>query len=184
MNYLTFNNRSWGTLSELRREMDRLFDDFWTAPGPSQPLQGMDSQWSPACDIEEADGHYVLSLEMPGVSKDQVKVEFHDSQLVISGERRSESQRKEKGQTYSERRYGRFQRSFALPAGIDVAKVEANYQDGVLRVYVPKAESVKPRQIQISGGADAGFFSKLLGGPRKEQNDANSPRSTKPEKVS
>jgi len=162
MNYLTLNNRNWSPLSELRREMDKLFDDFWPVSTTTRSLQEMDTQWSPACDVEEADSHYLISLEMPGVHKDQVKVEFHDNQIVISGERHNEIKKKEDGQWYSERRFGKFQRSFTVPAGIDSEKVEANYQDGVLRIYIPKAESAKPRQIKVSNGSGAGFFGKLF----------------------
>lgn len=183
MNYLTLNNRNWSPLSEFRREMDKLFNDIWTTHDLSRNLQEMDAQWSPACDVEEADRHYMIALEMPGVPKDQVKVEFHDNQIVITGERRNETKKKENGQSYSERRYGKFQRSFTLPAGIDTEKVEASYQDGVLRVYVPKAVSAQPRQIKITSGAGAGFFGKLLGTPKKEQDGANSASEAKSDQV-
>lgn len=183
MNYLTLNNRNWSPLSELRREMDKLFDDFWATPTLNRNLQEMDAQWSPACDVEEADNHYMISLEMAGVPKDQVKVEFHDNQIVISGERRHETKKKENGEWYSERKYGKFQRSFSLPAGIDTEKVEANYQDGVLRVYIPKAESSKPRQIKITNGSGTGFFGKLIGSPKKEQEGLHSSSEPKSEKV-
>ena len=179
MNYLTFNhNRNWSPLSDLRREMDKIFDDYWTSPS-GRSLTDMDTQWSPACDVDEGEDHYLISLEMAGVPKDQVKVEFENNQLVISGERRAETK---KGQTYSERRYGKFQRSFTLPAGIDAEKVEANYQDGILRVYLPKAESAKPRQIKISNGSGGGFLGRLLG-PQKTEREVPSTSTSKPDKV-
>jgi HSP20 family protein len=143
----------------------------------------MDSQWIPACDVEEADNHFLISLEMAGVPKDQIKVEFHDGQIVISGERRYEAKKKENGQSYSERRYGRFQRAFTLPAGVDADKVEANYQDGVLRLYIPKTESAKPRQIKVTNGTGTGFFSRLLGAPKKEQEGVHSSSEAKSEHV-
>jgi HSP20 family protein len=142
-------------LTHLNREMDRLFDDFW-AP-----------QWSPAYDIEEAEDHYLLSLELAGVSKDQIKLEVLDDQLVISGERRLE----------------RFQRAFTIPAGVDADKVEANYQDGMLRVYVPKAESAKPRQIRITNGSSTGFFGKLLGSSKKDSEGTRLSSEANPEKI-
>lgn len=174
MNYVTRNNQTWSPLTELRREMDRLFDDFWPAPGNTRQLSQMEAEWAPTCDVEEADNHYMISLEMAGVPKDQIKIEFQDNQLVISGERRHETKKKEEGRWYSERRFGKFQRSFTLPVGVDTEKVEANYQDGILRVYVPKAESAKPRQIKITNGSGTGFFGKLLGTPKKEQEGVHS----------
>lgn len=175
MNYLTnpTTNNSWSPLTELRREMDKLFNDFWSAPTVSR-IQQMDSQWNPACDVEEEEDHYLINLEMAGVPKDQIKVEVQDSQLVISGERSHESKKKEDGLWYSERRFGKFQRSFTLPAGVDPDKLEANYQDGMLRLYVPKAESAKPRQVKITNGSGTGFFGKLLGQSPKEKEEQHS----------
>lgn len=161
INGLTTWRDVWSPISEFRREFDRLFDD-WTTPAAR--AMGQDGHFIPACDVEESEDHYLLTLEMAGVKKEDVKLEVIDNQIVISGERRQESQRKGGGQAYSERRFGRFQRSFVLPAGVDAEKVEANYQDGILRVMVPKAESAKPRQIKITNGSGGSkFFGKLLG---------------------
>lgn len=169
MNYLTFNKgRNWSPMAEFRREMDRFFDDSWGVPAAPRGMEEREVQWAPACDVEEADNHYMITLELAGVPKDQVKVEFHEDQLVVSGERRQETKRKEEGQWYSERRFGKFQRTFTLPAGVDPEKVEAHFQDGVLRVFVPKAESAKPREIKIHHGSEAGFFGRLLGTSKKE----------------
>lgn len=160
-NGLTTWRDVWNPISEFRREFDRLFDD-WATPAPKSMRQ--DGHFIPACDVEEGEDHYLLTLEMAGVKKEDVKLEVIDNQIVISGERRQESQRKDTGQAYSERRFGRFQRSFALPAGVDAEKVEANYQDGILRVLVPKAESARPRQIKITNGSGGSkFFGKQLG---------------------
>ena len=146
-------NRS--PLLDLRRELDRWFDDMsWSTP---------EREWNPACEVEESKDHYLLSMEMPGVSRDQIKLETVDNQIVISGERRAETKNKDTDQWYTERRYGKFQRTFTLPAGVDATKVEANYQDGILRVYLPKAESAKPRQVKITNGSGASFFGKLIG---------------------
>ncbi len=157
---------AFNPITELRREFDRLFDDCLT------PTQGLrtDSQFVPACEIEEADDHYLLALEVAGVKKDDIKMEVIDNQIVISGERRNNVRKKEDGHTYSERRFGRFQRTFALPIGVDTSQIEANYEDGILRVVVPKAESSKPRQIKIASGAEGTkFLGKLLGQTREKE---------------
>ena len=75
----------------------------------------------------------------------------------------SEKKTNAEGGYYSERRFGKFHRTFKLPSGVSSDKVEAHYQDGMLRVYVPKAETAKPRQIKISNGSGTGLFGKLLG---------------------
>lgn len=146
MRYLTLNNhQNWQPLVDFRRDMERLFDDYW----PSDDW----SRMQPAYNLEESPDHYLITFDMPGVPKDQLKVEVQDNQLTVTGERRTDD-KKFKG-------YGSFRRAFALPAGIDSGKVEADYQDGVLKVYLPKAESAKPRQVKI-GSQHQGFFAQLI----------------------
>ena len=146
-------------IHELRSEMDRLLDGLWEAPATAQ---ASNRTWQPACDVVEDQDHYLLSLDMAGIPKDQIQIEVVDQNLIISGERKRENQKKENGVMYSERRFGKFQRSFILPPGLDLEKIEANHQDGVLRVIVPKSEANKPRQIKIGSGSSTSFFGKLL----------------------
>lgn len=177
------NQTSRGPLADLRREMDRLFDDFWSVP-TNRSWSTTEREWNPACEVEESNDHYLLSLEMPGIPRDQIKLEVVDNQIMISGERHAESKKKETDQWYTERHYGKFQRTFTLPAGVDATKVEANYQDGILRVYVPKAESAKPRQIKIANGSGTGFFGKLIGqSSAKEKEERHSSSDYQKEKV-
>lgn len=133
----------------LRHEVDRLFDDFW---GGSSELSTQGSQWYPVCDVIEDKDHFLVTLETAGIPKDDIKIEVLNNNLVISGERKMEEKRKEKGVMYSERRYGRFQRSFSLPPGLSTDQIHASYEDGVLNVTIPKAEEERPRQVKISGG--------------------------------
>jgi HSP20 family protein len=151
------------SLNELRREMDRLFDGAFSREASSP------AQWQPACDVTEGEDHYLLTLEVPGVPKDQIKIEVVDRQINVSGERKLEPQ---SGAWYSERRFGGFFRSFTLPSGVDGSKIEAHHQDGILRILVPKAESARPRQIKIAEGGQPGFLKKLLG-----QNATTEPKS-------
>ncbi len=166
-------NNGLGPIGDFRREMSRVLDDFWTAAPEKNARRSLDADWYPACDVEEADDHYLLALDLPGIPREQIKLEIVDNQLLISGERRLESRKRVDEAWYSERRFGKFHRSFALPTGVDAEKVEANYQDGTLRVYVPKADSVKPRQVKISSGAGAGFLGRLVGyASSKEKGDS------------
>ena len=176
MNYLTRKNDLWNPLADFRREMDSLFDNFFT-PVVNSDRRELEQVWTPACEVTEEAGHYLMSLEMPGIPKDHIKVEVADNTITVSGERHAKDEKKEGGTWYGERRYGKFIRSFTLPAGIDAEKIEANYQDGVLSLMVPKAESAKPRQIKI--GSNTGFFGKLLGDSRKREEEKSSETKVK-----
>lgn len=163
-------------INDFRGDFDRLFDD-WLTPSP----RGLrtESHFLPACDVEEQNDHYLLTLEMAGVRKDDIKMEVINNQIVISGERRNEVRRSEDGLKYSERQFGKFQRAFGLPVGVDTSQVEADYQDGILRVVIPKAESAKPRQIKITqGSAGSKLFGKFLS-PPKEKEEQQSPITEK-----
>lgn len=164
LNYPThYSNKFNGSpLLGLRSEIDRLFDDLWTSPRMSEQ-QTQNQEWHPACDVVEADGHYLLTLEMPGIPKDQIKIDLQENKITISGERKQEDKKKSGETWYTERRFGKFTRQFALPAGIDAEKVEAHYQDGVLNVFVPKSSAAKHRQVKVSDGTQAGFFSRMIG---------------------
>ena len=148
-------------LSLLQRGIDRLFDDM-LVPFSSGSRE-LDAAWkfNPACDVEETESSYVVSFDLPGIAKDDVKIEIAGNQLMVSGERKSET--KEKGSRHIvERLVGSFQRVFTLPASVEAEKIEANYQDGVLKIAIPKAEAAKPHRIEITEGKGS-FIGKLLG---------------------
>lgn len=162
--------KTWSPFSDFRYDMDRFFDDFWEPRNiPTQSEHS--AEWFPHCDVVESEGHYLLTIDLPGIPKDQIKIEALDGKLTISGERKQEEKKTESGAWYTERRYGKFQRSFSLPVGIDTNKIEANYEDGVLKLYVPKAEAEKPKQIKIgTTNSSSGFFGRLIG--QKDDNAA------------
>jgi HSP20 family protein len=151
----------WGPLADFRTEFDRIFDDFLGAN--ERPSEKRGSDWVPACDIQEAEGHFLISLEVPGISKDQIRLEIVDHRLQVSGERKAETKSEKDGRWYSERNYGRFERSFALPENVATDRMEAHYENGVLQILVPKSEVAKPREIKIQQGSGSGLFNRLLG---------------------
>lgn len=153
-NYPTQRNSG---LPQFRRELDRLFDDFWSSPSFFSGGE-LAAQWQPMTDIDEADDHFLITLDIPGMKKEDLDIQVSDGQVIVSGERKQEENRK----GYSERRYGRFQRAFSLPTHVDAGKIEAQYADGVLKVYVPKSEAARPRSVKI-GDSGSGIFSRLLG---------------------
>ncbi|MBI4404838.1 MAG: Hsp20/alpha crystallin family protein [Deltaproteobacteria bacterium] len=146
----------WRGLMDMQRHLDRILDE--SISGFPKCWLNEDAVFQPACDIEETDTHYLLSVDLPGVSKNDIQIEVKDNQVYISGERKSER----KGSAISERYCGKFQRLLTIPAGVDADKIEAQYQDGVLTVALAKAESAKPRQIKISEGKGS-FFGRLIG---------------------
>ncbi len=139
------NWSSFDRLSSLRDEVNRLFDFSW----PSRD-SGLFSGWSPALDVFDDKDNFVVTVELPGMKKDEIELSLHDGALTISGERIHERAAKDGGTFRSERYFGKFQRSVTLPAPVDAGKVSAAYKDGVLTVQLPKAEEAKPKQIAVS----------------------------------
>ncbi|PQJ33993.1 heat-shock protein [Salinibacter sp. 10B] len=142
--------RSTRTLNDLQREMDRVFDRFFPSSterdGDSSSQQAV---WAPRTDLVETEDAYRIHLDVPGVSKDELKINYKDNQLTVSGERASD--RTDEGEEYVrvERAFGHFYRSFTLPRTVNADNIEAAYENGVLTITVPKTEDVKPRQIEI-----------------------------------
>ena len=128
------------------REVDRLFDRLFDAPATAQ-------RWAPAMDLVEAEDHYLLKADLPGVSEEDVAIEVQNGVLTLTGERKAEHERSERGFYRVERAFGRFQRQLTMPEGIDPDAVTAHFDRGVLSVRIPKPEQVKPRRIAIGGAA-------------------------------
>ncbi|MGZ3805671.1 MAG: Hsp20/alpha crystallin family protein, partial [Pseudobdellovibrionaceae bacterium] len=159
------SRRELSPFSGMRNMMSRFDDvfnnlerDFFAEPLWSQPaLEGM-AEFTPYVDIEENDEMYMISADLPGVKKDDVKIDLSGNTLKISGERSKEL--KEEG--YRERSYGRFSRSFSLPQSVDTKKVEAHFEDGVLRVILPKSEAASTQEIKIQSGQPQGLLDRFL----------------------
>jgi HSP20 family protein len=133
--------------SNLRDELNSFFElPFWSSFGRTGQLF---TGWSPALDLYQSNDNVVAVVELPGMRKEDIDISLHDGTLTISGERKRESANGEKAER-TERYIGRFRRSIALPTRVDAHKVSATYRDGILTVTLPKAEEVKPKQIQVS----------------------------------
>ena len=131
------------------REIDRVFDAFF-----GQTDQGR--RWIPPMDLVEAEDHFVLKADLPGLSEGDVSIEVQDGTLTISGERKAEHEQREKGWYRIERSFGSFNRSLTLPDGVDPERIEASFNNGVLEVRIPKPEERKPRRISISSTGENG----------------------------
>ena len=125
-------------------DMDRFFDEFFRTPRMSTW-----SAWTPAADLYETNDEFVLEMEMPGFHKDDLQVTVERGILTVSGQRRE--QEREENVTYHvrERSYDRFSRSFSLPQSVNADHVDAEYNNGILRVRLPKLAEAKPRQITV-----------------------------------
>lgn len=146
-----------GPFTFLRRfaeQMDRLFDDLGFGPSPDiQLLSRGAPMWSPPVETFERDDRMVVRVDLPGLKPSDVNLELTEEGLVIQGERRDEREQREGGYYRTERRYGTFVRLVPLPEGIDPAKVEATFRDGVLEVAVPLSQAQsRRRRIEIRGG--------------------------------
>jgi HSP20 family protein len=135
----------------LRRLDSMLNDAFggW-ANGESGAVT---SAWLPAVDVMEDKEGVRLTAELPGVRQEDVKISLENGILTIRGEKKSQVEEKSDRVHRVERQYGSFERSFALPTTVDVERIEARFDAGVLTVTLPKAEKAKPRQIEIKAQA-------------------------------
>lgn len=151
--------------SDIFDEMENFFSD---AQAATRKNYYDERTFGPACEVSESDDHYYMNLDLPGMKKEDIKVELAENVLTVSGERKRESNpdKKAKVQLY-EKSYGLFKRSFTLPTTVDESKIEARYENGVLELYLPKTAAAKPRQIEITTSNKGGIFDKLLGGKKE-----------------
>lgn len=132
----------WSPLSNLRDQFSRFFDLAY--PGETSALD-----WVPALDVSEDKEKYLVSIELPGLKKEDLNVVVHDGVLTVSGERKSEKEVKDGTVHRSERSYGKFSRSISLPSAVAPDRVGAAFKDGVLSIEIPKAEEAKPKTIEV-----------------------------------
>jgi HSP20 family protein len=153
---------AWRPFDALRHEVENLFDDFgrnlWRLPTRRsifdiEPLWRREAAWeaAPAVDIAESEKAYEITAELPGMDEKNIEVKVANGNLTIKGEKQEEKEEKKKDYYLHERHFGSFERSFALPEGVDADKIEANFKKGVLTVTLPKKpEAQKPaKKIEV-----------------------------------
>lgn len=134
-------------MDDLRREMDRLFDGFLREPMAMPGIFG--EHFTPAFDISETESEIIVKAEFPEVDPKDVDVSLTGNVLTIKGEKKEERESQNKNMHRLERVFGSFARSFILPCDVQEDKIQATYEHGVLDLRLPKAESSKPRKIEI-----------------------------------
>jgi HSP20 family protein len=131
-------------LGQLENRIRRLFEDpfdFATSP----------LTFTPPVEVRELDNEFVVTAELPGMTKEEVDIEYENGVLFIRGEKIETSREEKRNLLVWERQYGTFQRSFMLPNTIDQEKIKAEFHDGILKIVLPKAENAKGKKIQIAG---------------------------------
>jgi len=130
-------------IADMQRQLDRVFEDVW-----NESESRYTSNWMPI-DVTETEAGYRVVADLPGLSVDDINVNFHDGTLTISGEVQDTKNEEGNNILVRERTFGKFSRSINLPMPVDVDHVDASYDNGILTLELPKAESAKPRQIQV-----------------------------------
>jgi HSP20 family protein len=136
-------------LRPLQEEMNRLFHEFVRSGSGGEAGWGTGT-WTPPVDIYETDDALVLTVELPGISKEDVSIEIHQNTLMLRGQRKPPAGVQEDRYHRVERAYGAFQRSFTLPMIVNQDKVQASYKDGLLELRLPQSEAAKPKRIAIT----------------------------------
>ncbi|MGE0813316.1 MAG: Hsp20/alpha crystallin family protein [Vicinamibacterales bacterium] len=140
------NLTQWDPFRELEDVSTRL-NRFFGQQGWPKATEIAD--WTPAMDVQETDGEFLLKADLPEVKKEDVKVEVLDGMLSVRGERKQEKEEKGKRFHRVERSYGRFERRLSLPTDVDAKKIAAQFKDGVLEVHMPKSPAARPQAIDV-----------------------------------
>jgi HSP20 family protein len=140
----TPRNREMDTMYNTLDSMMRgFFDDRWLG------APALQSEWVPSTDIIEEENRYLVSLDLPGMLRENIKISVQNGTLSVRGERKNETKDSGKGYSRIERSYGTFMRTFTLPNTIDGKNIDASYKDGVLRLTLPKVEEARPKEIEV-----------------------------------
>lgn len=131
------------------REFETLFDGFGFPLLRRAEADLTRNGFNPRCEVSEDKQAYHVKFDLPGVPKDQIKIDLHENRLTVSGERRSEKKDDSKHQHFSEVFYGSFSRSMSFPSGVDTERTSATFENGTLNIVVPKVNAARSRQIDI-----------------------------------
>jgi len=135
-------------LERIQRDMTSLFGDTLAKSG-QRDVSVLEQAWAPAIDVQESESGFTVKADLPGLEKKDIEVTLRDNVLAIKGEKKEEFKEKHKGVLRSERFYGRFYRELAFQDGVDEAKIQAAYKNGVLELTIPKKEEAKPKQVKV-----------------------------------
>ncbi|MGD9109811.1 MAG: Hsp20/alpha crystallin family protein [Phycisphaerales bacterium] len=147
MALLSTHRKAGSDLARLHRDMDDLFGAFF-GNWPSTTLER--AVW-PAIDVADNENEITVKAEVPGCNSEDIDISVHGNILTISGEKKQEEEKKEKGYYHLERSYGSFSRQINLPSDVETDKIDAACKNGVLTVKLPKAEKAKAIKVKVKG---------------------------------
>ena len=146
MNLVRWN--PWREMNTLQHRLNHLLADSFFQPSRSEDELSLGT-WHPVVDMYDEDDRIIIKAELPGMEKKDISVDVKDRVLTLSGERNYDDEVKEENYYRRERAYGKFQRSFSLPADVNSDNIKADFKDGLLKIEVPKPEKQKPKEITV-----------------------------------
>ena len=144
-----------GEMVSLRSAMDRLFEDSFVSPLTWRTIGGGNDSLTPPIDVHETADEIVVTAALPGMKADDVEITMTGQTLTMRGEFKADNEIEKDQYLYRERRFGSFNRTVQLPVRVQGDQAQASFSDGLLRLSIPKAEEVKPRQIRINAGTNS-----------------------------
>jgi HSP20 family protein len=159
-------NSPFGELLSLRQAMDRLFEDSFIRPGALG-----ESQNQLALDVYSTEDAVVIEAALPGVRPEDVDIAVLGDTLTISGRTSEEKKSEESGYSYREIRRGSFSRSLTMPGGLDADRASAQFENGLLKLSIPKAEAAKPRQIKVNASGNERDRASITEGDQARESD-------------
>lgn len=143
------NRNGLGPFEDISHEMERMFDSLLGRTVGTMMRSGTAEKFVPSLDVGETPDAFEVSLDLPGVKPEQVKVEMYEGKLIVSGERTSVHEAKDKNMHRVERTSGSFYRAVSLPTDVNVEQIDARYEHGVLHITLPKVAKQQPKKIEI-----------------------------------
>ena len=146
MTLIKWQPKPMDVFDDMESVIHSIFNTDWNLPARNT------QNWSPDVDVKETSNSFVLSADIPGLTKKDIKINVANGRLSISGERSFETDQENDNYHYRERRFGTFDRSFNLPENVDEEKISASFKNGILNVTMPKHENILPkgREIKVS----------------------------------
>jgi len=147
---MTAGSNPFAELARMQRDVEDMVERFFGGEIGSTGAGSM--TFSPPIDIVDKNGEIVVRADLPGMEQKDIQIEVQDGSLTIRGERKEERKETNDNYRWSERWEGQFMRTISLPAGIDPAKIQAQFKNGVLEVHMPKKQEAAPKKIEVKGG--------------------------------